>query len=101
MKLLAPKWSNRTMNPEMMIKNQQKVLDREKHDRNRDNRGSIQDHMMMGSSKVVGSHHHLYDVARFVHSIARVCGQSIRSGYAIAGDYARRAKPENLPLSSL
>lgn len=50
MKLLAPKWSNRMMNPYIMTKNQKKVLDREKHGRNLDNTGSIEDHMMMTPS---------------------------------------------------
>jgi hypothetical protein len=43
--------SSRTMNPAMMIKNQPKALDREKHGRNRNNTGSIQDHMMIGASR--------------------------------------------------
>jgi hypothetical protein len=35
------------MNPNTMIKNQLKAVDREKHGRNLDNTGSIQDQTMM------------------------------------------------------
>ena len=73
MKLLAPKWSSRMMNPNTMIKNQPNVVDREKHGRNLDNTGSIQDQTMMAPLQIVGPHHHLYDLFTIVHSRVDLC----------------------------